>query len=170
MNNNKLLGVIAVVLLLVGGIVGYAFHGSSHSAFGATADCQQTTCLSGGLSITSGLLQANGTLQIGSSGSSFSQVLSGTCTLTANFAITASTTRNVACAITGVLTGDKVFISLPATTSAASSKFVVTGVTASTTAGQVDISLTNTNIDGLGNTIPAATNGFGSSTQYLILR
>lgn len=96
----------------------------------------------------------------GSNGSRIGPIIETTCNLQANFSITATTTRNVSCPVTGVVSGDNVWVTLPATTSIAS-QYVLVGAVASSTSGSVEVSLLN--LTGTSAT-PAATVGFGSST------
>jgi hypothetical protein len=107
-----------------------------------------------------------GKLTVGTSGTAFGPAFTGTCTLIANYSIAATSTGNVDCSVTGVVSGDKVFVSLPASTTIAS-QYAVKGVSASTTSGFITVSLLN--LTGTA-AVPATTNGFGSSTQYWIVR
>lgn len=50
---NKLIIFLAIGVV-IGGIIGYAIHGSSKPLGTATTDCTATTCLQGGLRLTSG--------------------------------------------------------------------------------------------------------------------
>ncbi len=161
---NKLYVSLAIVIVFIGGIIGYALHGNGPS-FGAAADCQSTTCLSGGLSITSGLLQSNGTFQVGSSGSSLSQVLATTCSLIyTNSSIIASSSTAFDCAVTGVVSTDKVFVQ-EATSTAAAAGWAIIGASASTTSGFVTFNIVNNT--GATNNIPR---NIASSTAVLIIR
>ena len=90
----------------------------------------------------------------------------GTCDLLANFSITASTTRNVDCAIADARSGDVVILNLAASTTLAS-QYVIKSSQASSSSGYGTAQLLN--LTG-GTAVPAATYGFGSSTQYTLLR
>lgn len=99
-------------------------------------------------------------------GSIYTLIKSGTCTLLANTSITATSTGNVDCAITGIKSGDLVFMRLAASTTLAS-QYVMKSAQASTTNGYATVQLIN--LTGA-TAVPAATNGFGSSTAYQIYR
>lgn len=101
----------------------------------------------------------------GANGSRVGPIISTTCPLQANFSIVATTTRSVPCAVTGVVAGDIVQVTLPATTTIAG-QYVIVGATASSTSGQIDISILN--LTGQ-SAVPAATNGFGSTTNVTIM-
>ncbi|MFA6095409.1 MAG: hypothetical protein WC767_01040 [Candidatus Paceibacterota bacterium] len=123
----------------------------------------QTTSTVTGDSVTVG----SSGITVGSSGTAITQVLKGTCTLLANVSIAATSTGFADCAVTGVQSGDNVFVSLSTTTTAIGNNWVVAGTKASTTAGFISVKLLNLT----GTTaVPAATSGFGSSTSYLIVR
>lgn len=155
---------ISVVALVIAGLL---YFGGVMPSFGSA-----TACTDGYTCFTNVEVQGNqvtdGTTQMGSSGTAISKVLTGTCTLLANFSIAATSTRDVDCAVTGVVEGDKVFLSLSTTTgNGIASQYSIVGTHASTTSGFVTAKLLN--LTGTAAT-PAATANFGSSTQYYIVR
>ncbi len=90
----------------------------------------------------------------------------GTCTITANASIAATSSALVDCAATDVVASDVVSLTLQASTTLAS-QYVITSAIASTTAGHIQLRLLN--LTGTAAT-PTATNGFGSSTVFQIWR
>ncbi len=142
-------GVVALVILAIMGVMNVT---PKSSTFGSVS-CQQTTCLEGGLRITTGALEADGTSQIGASGTAFNQVLEGKSSLIASsFTVGATTTVSMDIAVTGALTGDTVFASF-ATTSAVGG-WAIVGASASTTAGFDTLRVMN--LTGASNVIPAS--------------
>lgn len=101
----------------------------------------------------------------GTNGSRVGPIISTTCTLLANTSITASTTANVDCVVAGVNPGDIVTGNLQASTTNASN-YDIRGISASSTAGFITFSLYNQTG---ANAVPAATNGFGSSTEVMVM-
>lgn len=93
-------------------------------------------------------------------------VSEGTCTLLANFSITATTTRSVDCAVSEARSGDVVFVQLARSTAMAQ-QYVVKSANASTTSGFISVDLLN--LTGA-SAVPSATSGFGSSTTYVLYR
>lgn len=93
-------------------------------------------------------------------------VASGTCSLLANFSITATTTRSVDCVASEAKSGDIVFVNLARSTAMAQ-QYVVRASSASTTNGYISVDLLN--LTGA-TAVPTATSGFGSSTVYQIFR
>jgi len=119
---------------------------------------------------SSGNFQTEGSITIGPDGNAVARLYKGTCTLVANASIAASSTASVPCALSSgtVQSGDLVFVTLSTTTEAVAMNYIVAGAKASTTnSAYLDVKLLN--LTG-GAAIPAATAGFGSSTQYLIIR
>lgn len=98
--------------------------------------------------------------------SNYALIESGTCFLLADFSITATTTRNVDCAITDAVAGDRIQLTLAASTTLAS-QYIVKSSQASSTSGFATAQLVN--LTG-GNAVPSATNGFGSTTEYRLFR
>lgn len=97
-----------------------------------------------------------------SSPTNVSKVLVGTGAIIGNKSQTASTTSAYDIAVTGVVSGDIVFVQ-SATSTAAALPFIITGASASTTAGYITLTVFN-----LG---PAAAvpNAIASSTQYEVI-
>lgn len=96
----------------------------------------------------------------------YSFVSSGTCTLLANFLITASTTRSVSCAVSEAKSGDLVFVNL-VNSVAMAQQYIVRSSQASTTAGFIEVQLYNQTG---ASSVPSATSGFGSTTVYMLYR
>lgn len=101
----------------------------------------------------------------GTNGSRVGPIISTTCTLLANFSIAATTTRNVPCAVTGVVSGDAVTIEL-STTTPSWGAFVVVGAQASTTSGQIDVTIANYSGAAI---VPTSIQYFGSTTNVTVL-
>lgn len=159
----------ALVLGLLGGMIAIGLFGGGHS-FGGTVE-NFPTWFYNGLKAGNGStapfqIGSNGSVTIGTSGTATTKQINTTCFLLANFSIAATTTRNVDCAVTGVTAGDMVDATLAATTTMAG-QYVIQSVQASTTAGFVTFSLLN--LTGQ-SAVPAATNGFGSTTVVFITR
>lgn len=98
--------------------------------------------------------------------SNLSLVKAGTCSILANASVAATSTANFDCAFTGVRSGDVVVVT-QVSSSTVASQYVIKGANASSTADFITFSVLN--LTGAAAT-PAATNGFGSSTQVLIFR
>ena len=113
-------------------------------------------------------LNVSGASTFGSSGTAVSQILTGTCTLTSNSSITASSTGTGTCAISNLAHGDKVFLQL-ATTSANTVLRNVIITASSVTAGAASVTANLYNQTGA-DVVPASLLSWGSSTQYMILR
>lgn len=121
-----------------------------------------------GVSHLSGLNVGADGLSVGtaSTASTLSYVQKGTCTILANSSVAATSTANFDCVAAGVEDGDTVFVTQAASSTIAS-QYVIKGAVASSTDGYITFSILN--LRGTAAT-PAATNGFGSSTAYLIIR
>lgn len=108
----------------------------------------------------------------GTNGSRVGPVIAGTCTLLgANLPVSASSTAPFDCAVTGVVAGDQVFVSLATTSKTTNGEWIAASSNASSTSGFITINLTNytsaaASPASSGN---AGGNSFGSTTQYLIL-
>lgn len=102
----------------------------------------------------------------GSNGSRYSLVASGTCVLTSNSSIAATSTGQGTCATTGSLAGDIVYLNLATTTTVLSKQFVLLP---NTVAGTDTTTVTIVNLTGTSGT-PAAVPTLGSTTQYQIFR
>ena len=146
----------------------------------------------------SGATTHSSTVAVGSSGTVLTQILSGTCNpLIPNQTIAATTSLSIDCSITGIVSGDKVFVQLPKTATSTlnatstNGGWVFQGASASTTNGFLTITFMNRigqatqipNCGGVGGTacgtgivsgtVDATGNtgtGLGSSTQYWIVR
>lgn len=100
---------------------------------------------------------------IGANPTNFKKILGGTCSLIANsFTVGASTTVPMDCAITGVLSTDKVFAQF-ATSSVVGNGWEVQASSASSTAGFITLRVSN--FSGASNVIPAS---IASTTQYFL--
>lgn len=105
-------------------------------------------------------------LYVGSSGTTLTGIFTGTCSILANASVAATSTSNFDCVAADAVSGDKVFVAQLASSTLAS-QYVIKGVRASTTSGFITFSILN--LTGT-SAVPAATNGFGSSTAYFIVR
>jgi hypothetical protein len=149
--NNKYINGIVIALLVVNIILGgMAVGGKSSQSLnlgqsgtrfpnGISAD--STSPIAGEVRGTT--LVVTGTSTVGSVGSAISKMISGTFTSTscigpASIGIYAS--AQYGCSVAGVVSGDRVFISLASTTNTTVFQYFAT---ASTTAGKLDIGLTN---------------------------
>ena len=106
-------------------------------------------------------------VQLGQRGTPIKAAYTGTCNLTGmNLSHTASTTKAYPCAATGVISGDQVFVTLSTSTPMHVNGWVIAGAKASSTAGFIDVVISNfTGTD----RIPSSM-AVGSSTQYHALR
>ena len=180
---------------------GLTASGSTANDFSGSTGTFKTS--TGAVTIGTGAVTISGatthssTLAIGSSGTALTQVLTGTCNaLIPNQSVAASSTVNVDCAVSNVVSGDKVFIQLPpsatSTLNATSTSggWIFYGAKASTTAGYIQMTFQNrigqaTDIPHCGNVAANGTIcgttiasgplasvqiGLGSSTQYWIVR
>lgn len=89
----------------------------------------------------------------------------GTCTLTADTSITATSTGTGTCATTGSQVGDIIVFNVSTTTTKQSANIIPIG----TIAGSNSSTIRLFNLTG-GNIVPSAVNGFGSSSPYQIFR
>lgn len=104
-------------------------------------------------------------INIGPTGSNILNVIDGTCALIApSYTVAASTTVPMDCAVTGSVSGDKVFANFNST-AANGNGWLITGASASTTANFITFRVTN--FTGGSALIPAT---IASSTPYLIIR
>lgn len=173
MTNAKKIGAFVVVALLA--IVAWnVLHldAPETSLFGANECATGQTCLPSleltgpNSGVTNALQVDAGTFQLSSSGSALTLIKKGTCSILANASVGATSTANFDCSFTGVKSGDTVMAHLTASSTLAS-QYVIKGYVASTTDGWITFSILN--LTG-GAATPAATNGFGSSTEISILR
>ncbi|MEK9184843.1 MAG: hypothetical protein AAB866_01605 [Patescibacteria group bacterium] len=166
---------VVVGVLVVTASLSAATTISTNITTAGTLSVTQGATLSSTLDVTGNTTLASTTattFKVGQLGTSNTQVLKGTCTLKADQSIVATSTGSAWCAISNVTSGDVVFITLATTTTSGvggiTSQFIVRGAQASTTAsGIVDVTLLNlTGAD----RIPSSVLGFGSTTNYLIIR
>lgn len=163
------LGLVAVLALSLGSGNGKTLGGSSffeqfpvHFGGGLYVGTTKQLSIS-----SAGSIATTGTLSVGSSGTTITQIVAGTCDLVGMDATqNASTTRSYDCAVAGVVNDDKVFVQLSTTTPSTNLGWRVNGASASTTSGYITISLMN--LTG-GNVTPSASR-VGSSTSYVIYR
>lgn len=155
---NVWVGLIAVAIIAIGGY----FYPQIKGALGAiTGETNYDTLGISGLKLGSTCNNSSG-----SSGcQKFTKFLSGTCNLTADTSITATTTGTATCATTGSVAGDQVFVELATTTTKMAAQYMVVGTVAGTDSTTVRL----LNLTGV-TAVPAATNGFGSTTPYWIVR
>lgn len=165
-----------IVGLIVGAILGASLHSSnSNSIFGSTS-CGSITCLSGGLRLVTdagGDFESDvaavfsGAFKVGASGTNYTLIKSGTCTLTSDTSINATSTGSYTCATTGSLAGDLVRIGpLATTTTKMSAQYVIQNTVV---AGTDTTTGTILNLTGAAG-VPGGVNGYGSSTPYQIFR
>lgn len=104
-------------------------------------------------------------LKVGQIGTRGTLVLSGTCNLTSDSSIAATSTGTGSCSTPGTVAGDRVFVSLSTTTTKLAAQYSLIGTVAGTDTTTVRLlNLTGTSA------VPSATNGLGSSTQYYVYR
>lgn len=105
----------------------------------------------------------------GTNGSRMGPLIASACSFTADMTVTATSTVQVDCAVTGVVSGDRVFAQLATSTAQGGSPqkyggWLITDAIASTTAGQVTLTLANnTGADA----IPSASGKMIGSTTYI---
>ena len=150
---------------------GPSYFGGSGVAT-TTIDASGNVSAVGTLGVT-GLSTLTGGAKIGASGSTVNQIVKGTCNLYSGTNITtiaASSTVNLDCqggvssptVLSGVVSGDVVFIQAPATMPSTFLGLRVVGATASTTSGYIQVALLN----GTGATYTLAS-AATSSLRYL---
>lgn len=163
---NKIILIIATLALVIAGVA-VALNSGLFLGSGAT-HFQKESFYEGLFAGTNRQINISrdGTMTIGTSGSALSVVAKGTCSILANASVAATSTKNFDCAFSGVRAGDIVMAHLSASSTLAS-QYVVKGYVASSTDGYITFSVLN--LTGAA-AIPAATNGFGSSTEIVILR
>lgn len=166
-NKNLTYGLIVVGIIAIVGVftpVGQKVAG----LLGVSVDCQQTTCLENGLRITSGQLETDGTLQVGSTGTAQTKQVSATCNPIADISVAATSTAYIYCTgVTGVVFGDVLFAQFSTSTNAIGAQWSILGSRASSTAGVVDIKIMN--LTGTA-AVPSASAGaqFASSTKIFV--
>lgn len=152
------IGAVAILALIIS--IGNSVGGSNQSVplRGVT---NYDTIKATGIAIGSGCADSYSTC----TGSSITQMFTGTCSLVSNSSIAATSTGTGTCSITGLTAGDKVFVSLATTTTKIAAQWAIIGTVAGTDSATIRL------YNGTGaDAVPAATNGFGSSTQYWVVR
>jgi hypothetical protein len=175
MSNKIKIVILAVVALIIGIVFGATFAPKNSNLGGLVRITQdwftagikagstgQLTISSAGLITTSGGIANTGTLTVGSAGSALSKVITGTCNIVIGTLATSSVGSG-ACAATGAVAGDKVFVSLASTTIAG---FSLVGASASSTADQLVVVIYNDTVSAT-TTIPTTVK---NNAQYLIVR
>lgn len=146
-----------IALVVLGVIVGLLFSGAyivNQSIKGGNVGGVYSTTLRNFESI-----------KVGDNGGELTFIKAGTCNLTSDTSIAATSTGTGTCAITGALAGDIVTVSLATTSTNINSQFLVEGTVATTNSATVRL----VNLTGVAR-VPASVSGFGSSTQYQIFR
>lgn len=147
----------AIIALLVSLAFGFISYTSSTPAqLGGRVETVLST-FSGGIQVS----DKNGT-----AGTALKLIKSGTCTILANVSIAATSSKNFDCTFTGARSGD-IVLAHPIASSTVAAQYAITGYNASTT--NDTITFTVLNLTGVA-AVPAATVGFGSSTQVTLLR
>jgi hypothetical protein len=115
---------------------------------------------------SNGVLSTTGGLSVGSSGTTITKIIEGTCSLivAGSYTLTASTTTAADCAVTGAAPGDMVFAQF-ATSTNVGSGFSISGASASTTSGYITLRVYNGT--GVATLIPASV---ASTTHYRVSR
>lgn len=137
--------IIAVLVLLSIGI--YSFSTNSDLTAGGTTNFD-TVGLTG--------------LSVGSNGTIFTQIISGSMNCTGAATVAAGAIGNYDCTVSNVVSGDKIFATLSTTTSA---HITLAAAYASSTSGSVRLVLANSST-----TAAIAPTSATSSVQYLIVR
>lgn len=101
-------------------------------------------------------------LSVGSNGTIFTQIISGSMSCTGASTVGTGTIANYDCAVSNVVSGDKIFATLSTSTSA---HITIAAAYASSTSGYVRLVLANSST-----TAPIAPTAATSSVQYLIVR
>lgn len=151
------IGVVAVLALVIS--IGNSVGGNQSVSLGGTTNYDTVSATS--LQVGSGCGDSYSTC----TGTAITQILKGTCSLVSNTSIAATSTGTGTCAISGLVAGDKVFVSLATTTTKLAAQWAIIGTVAGTDSATVRL-LNQTGTAA----VPSATNGFGSSTQYWVVR
>lgn len=109
------------------------------------------------------LNQFSGGIQVGTTGSNVAKIIDGTVNCTGTSTIAATAVASYNCAVTGAVSGDKVFVSLPSGT--VSPFITLVNSYASTTSGYIVVTLRNAST-----TASVAPTGATTSVPYLIVR
>lgn len=151
------IGVVAVLALVIS--IGNSVGGNQSVSLGGTTNYDTVSATS--LQVGSGCGDSYSTC----TGTAITQILKGTCSLVSDTSIAATSTGTGTCAISGLVAGDKVFVSLATTTTKLAAQWAIIGTVAGTDSATVRL-LNQTGTAA----VPSATNGFGSSTQYWVVR
>lgn len=155
-NKNLTIGLVVVAIVA---IIGLFFPNAAASVLGGVTNYD--TISGTGLQIGSGCADSNSTC----TGTTMSQIYSGSCVLVSNSSIAATSTGTGTCAISGLLAGDKVFVSIATTTTEITRQFAVLGAIAGTDSATIRLA----NLTGAAST-PGSISGFGSTTNYWVVR
>lgn len=161
--------IVIGVLVLIVALLSYSNQSVRSFLGGPTPTGQAHTQLE---TFQQGLIVGNGTGSGANKGTAYQLIRSGTCSLQANASITATTTKQYSCTgsdLTGYVgtSRDIVRVALAASTTLASQYLVKYAFGTTTTSASLEVGLLN--LTGV-SAVPAATNGFGSSTQFQIFR
>lgn len=150
-NKNVLIGLVVVVIIAIGG---YFFPGAKEVT---------QTVLSGMPFVETQYFQRG--VAIGDRGTVIPKLLQGSgAFIYTSSSVTASTTKAFDIAVTGVVSTDRVFVQT-ATTTANGAGWLITGASASSTAGYITVLVAN-NSGATGN-VPR---NIASSTPYLVIK
>lgn len=155
--NTVLIALVGLMLILVlvggnqsvpkdsiGGVTNYDSVESAGLAIGSGCDNEDSAC----------------------TGTTVTQIIESTCTLIySDSQITASTTKAFDCAVTGVVSGDRVFVDIATSTPPGFGAWLLAGASASSTSGFVTLQIAN--FTGGTRNIPMA---IGSSTKVRVSR
>lgn len=106
------IGVVALIAALIGGFVAGQVGGDD--LLGGVTNFDSVDVTDGYLVDGATVINGSGNVAIGSGGTTITKLLTGTCNLSTGTATIAATSSGAFyCAITGVASGDNVFVSLP---------------------------------------------------------
>lgn len=170
---------IIVSVFLVVSLVSAATTISTNIVTEGTLAVTQGATLSSTLDVTG--LSTLGSVKVGSTGTTISQIVKGTCVLT-NYGVSgtgidvshaASTTVLYQCAataggtaLTGVASGDTTFVQFATTTLPVLNGWAIVGSNASSTAGYINVLVSNLT----GTARVPSTDRVGSTTSFIIVR
>ena len=128
------------------------FHTLKAASFGSTLNVTGATSFAGAMTLTS-------TFKVGTNGSTITELKSTTCNIaTYELPLDATSTDAFYCAITGLASGDQVFVTLPSDNASATGGFQVSYAKASTTPDGAGVEI------GIMNSSGAATSTFPLAT------
>ncbi len=164
---NNAVALVAVIIALCA-LLGFG-HTAVTSLFGSVS-CSDTTCLTGGLRILTGVFESDGTFTLASTTPTQTSMSIQSCNLVGmNGSQPATSTKAYDCAVTGVIPTDNVFAflstSTPVITAATNAGlgWTITAADASSTAGFVTVLV----YYGSGGAAVPSVTSVGSSTQIL---